>query len=146
MLVSSRCPNCFTMQKNGAPQGSLDIKTVTMTSSAGRPLDVLVAQQGLVAGEVAITIPEELTVTLGGIFESEFVGECVRRFTHGSQRARALIESLTEQRSTPPPVRGVGVGRMVHLRVVHTCKLKCTPECMYQKCLEKRLGNARQTS
>ncbi|MEW5305765.1 MAG: hypothetical protein WDW36_008284 [Sanguina aurantia] len=64
-----------SLAKNGAPQGSLDIKTVNMTTSAGRPLDVLVAQQGLVAGEVAITIPEELTVTLGGIFESEFVAE-----------------------------------------------------------------------
>lgn len=42
---------------------------------AGRPLDVTVAAQPLSAGEVALSIPEHLVVTLDRIFESQSLAE-----------------------------------------------------------------------
>jgi len=43
--------------------------------AAGRPLDVTVAAQPLSAGEVALSIPEHLVVTLDRIFESQSLAE-----------------------------------------------------------------------
>ena len=44
-------------------------------SLSGRPLDVTVAATPLQPGDVALSIPEELVVTLDRIFECENLGE-----------------------------------------------------------------------
>ncbi|GFR44785.1 hypothetical protein Agub_g6117, partial [Astrephomene gubernaculifera] len=62
------------LKENGAKIDPVEVKTLDVPS-AGRPLDVVVAGRPLAAGEVALSIPEHLCVTLDRIFESEFVAE-----------------------------------------------------------------------
>ncbi|GIL80626.1 hypothetical protein Vretimale_9217 [Volvox reticuliferus] len=62
------------LKENGAKVDAVEVKTLDIPS-AGRPLDVVVASRPLAAGEVAVSIPEHLCVTLDRIFESEFVAE-----------------------------------------------------------------------
>lgn len=46
-----------------------------VTHLAGRPLDMTVAAQPLSAGELALSIPEHLVVTLDRVFESDTLAE-----------------------------------------------------------------------
>eukprot|EP00879_Flechtneria_rotunda_P016734 GHRR01017515.1.p1 GENE.GHRR01017515.1~~GHRR01017515.1.p1 ORF type:complete len:363 (+),score=117.95 GHRR01017515.1:222-1310(+) len=62
------------LSDNGAPQAKLELRTLDVPA-AGRPLDVTVAAQPLKAGEVALSVPEHLVVTLDRIFESEGLAE-----------------------------------------------------------------------
>ena len=61
------------VQENGAPQEKVAITTVERNGS-GRPLDVTVAKARLEPGEVALSIPENLVVTLSRVFEDESLG------------------------------------------------------------------------
>ncbi|EFJ43572.1 hypothetical protein VOLCADRAFT_76643 [Volvox carteri f. nagariensis] len=62
------------LRENGAKIDAVEVKTMDVPS-AGRPLDVVVAGRSLAAGEVALSVPERLCLTLDRIFESEFVAE-----------------------------------------------------------------------
>lgn len=44
-------------------------------AAAGRPLDVTVAASALSPGDVALSIPDELVVTVDRIVQSETLGE-----------------------------------------------------------------------
>lgn len=60
---------------NVAVQTSAANPALVKTSPAGRPLDMTVAAQPLAAGELALSIPEHLVVTLDRVFESEALAE-----------------------------------------------------------------------
>eukprot|EP00775_Hariotina_reticulata_P013147 gene13147-13277_t len=62
------------LKDNGADQDKVELRTLEVPA-AGRPLDVTVAAQPLSAGEVALSIPEHLVVTLDRIFESQSLAE-----------------------------------------------------------------------
>eukprot|EP00878_Enallax_costatus_P011624 GHUV01012133.1.p1 GENE.GHUV01012133.1~~GHUV01012133.1.p1 ORF type:complete len:193 (+),score=48.65 GHUV01012133.1:313-891(+) len=59
---------------NGAPQTKVKLQTLELPA-AGRPLDMTVAAQPLKAGDLAVSIPEHLVVTLDRVFESEALAE-----------------------------------------------------------------------
>lgn len=50
-------------------------------AAAGRPLDVTVAAQPLQPGAVALSISDELVVTVDRIVQSETLGACIPRFS-----------------------------------------------------------------
>ncbi|KIY92483.1 hypothetical protein MNEG_15480, partial [Monoraphidium neglectum] len=62
------------LKRQGAQQDKVTIRTLEV-ASAGRPLDVTVAAQPLAAGEVALSIPDELVVTVDRIVQSETLAE-----------------------------------------------------------------------
>eukprot|EP00882_Tetradesmus_deserticola_P007868 GHRQ01008282.1.p1 GENE.GHRQ01008282.1~~GHRQ01008282.1.p1 ORF type:complete len:243 (+),score=80.61 GHRQ01008282.1:315-1043(+) len=62
------------LKDNGAPQDKVELRTLEVPA-AGRPLDVTVAAQPLRAGDVALSVPAQLVVTLDRIFESEGLAE-----------------------------------------------------------------------
>lgn len=64
----------MVLQANGAPEQQLVIRTLQPPGSS-KPLDMAVAARDLAAGEVALSVPEQLTVTLDRIFESDTVAE-----------------------------------------------------------------------
>jgi hypothetical protein len=82
--------------------------------TAGRPLDVTVAACDIKAGDVALSVPENLVVTLDRIFESEGLAEmltagklselaCLTLYMMYEKKVRA---SLCAQRSAAAaPVR-----------------------------------------
>ncbi|KAF8059135.1 setd3 [Scenedesmus sp. PABB004] len=64
-------PSLLTwLADNGAPQDKVTLATLDVPA-AGRPLDVTVAAAALSAGDVAISVPDRLVVTLDRVFESE---------------------------------------------------------------------------
>lgn len=62
------------LQQNGAPEQALEIRSIDLPG-AGRPLDLAVAKRDLQPGDIALSIPENLVVTLDRIFEDEGVAE-----------------------------------------------------------------------
>lgn len=73
-LLSYLKPLIFspTPQANGAPQQKVELREVIRE---GRPLDVAVAATDLKAGERALSVPEELVVTLSRVFEDGALAE-----------------------------------------------------------------------
>lgn len=58
------------LRDNGAEQSKVALRTLELPA-AGRPLDVTVASTVLQPGDVALSVPEHLVVTLNRIFESD---------------------------------------------------------------------------
>lgn len=56
------------------PEQNVEIQT-THLAGAGRPLDLAVARRDLQPGDVALSIPEDLVVTLSRIFQDDTVAE-----------------------------------------------------------------------
>lgn len=62
------------IKANGAPEQKVDIQTLELPA-AGRPLDMTIAKIPLQPGDVALSIPDKLVVTLEQIFEDETFAE-----------------------------------------------------------------------
>jgi histone-lysine N-methyltransferase SETD3 len=84
---------------------------------AGRPLDVTVAAQPLRAGDVALSVPEKLVVTLDRIFESEGLAEmltagklselaCLALYMMYEKKVRGVLWLLTHAWIAAVPATG----------------------------------------
>ncbi len=62
------------LQANDAPEQQLVIRTLQPPGSS-KPLDMAVAARDLAAGDVALSIPDHLTVTLDRVFEDNSVAD-----------------------------------------------------------------------
>lgn len=62
------------LEENGASQDNVTI-SMTQLSGPGRPLDVTVARNALQPGDVALSMPDNLVVTLSRVFEDDALAE-----------------------------------------------------------------------
>lgn len=92
---------------------------------AGRPLDVTVAAQPMAAGEVALSVPENLVVTLDRIFESQSLAEML---TAGklSELACLTLYMMYEKKVRRQP-RGRAARRQP--RAAAACCSACSAAC-----------------